>query len=312
MDGALQLGGNMQKTVLLAVLLALVLSGCAPQGKEIVLTDAASNGASVTEETSFDEKVKEDLKKIDISDKNILVKIGADFYFKPDIIDSKRLKNITEKEDIEIFYRDKRKYDLKMYNRFFVKDTITIRNKTFTNKDFNDICNKINIILNKDYCCFLKGLEVFFIFAKKNVEFKDELNLVPLNYKDEFNFANPDYYKTCKIKISDKNNNYIICDDFVMCKNLYYSLQHLLKIVLNDYNLRYQDIESIKYNNDQEFKFEEKYLKNIESLERKLYSIELDENNISEIKLKIDFKKGEESGISCCKRCCKNPENKLT
>ena len=35
--------------------------------------------------------------KIDISDKNILVKIGADFYFKPDIIDSKRLKNITEK-----------------------------------------------------------------------------------------------------------------------------------------------------------------------------------------------------------------------
>lgn len=49
----------MQKRVLLVVLLALVLSGCAPQGKEIVLTDAALEGASVTDETSFDEEVKE-------------------------------------------------------------------------------------------------------------------------------------------------------------------------------------------------------------------------------------------------------------
>ena len=36
--GPSYIGGNMQKTVLLAVLLALVLSGCAPQGKEIILT----------------------------------------------------------------------------------------------------------------------------------------------------------------------------------------------------------------------------------------------------------------------------------
>ena len=259
----------------------------------------------------FDINKNEEFKKIDISDKNILVEIGSDFYFKPDIIDFKRLKKIDNNK-VEIFYRDKRKYDLKMYNRFFVKDIIKIRNKTFTKEDFINICNKTNIILNKDYCCFLKGFEFFLIFAKNNVEFRDRSNFVTFKYKNELNFANTDYYKTCKIKIFDKNNNYIICNDFVMCKNLYYSLQHLLKIVLNDYNLKYQDIESIKYNNDQEFKFEEKYLKNIESLERKLYSIVLDENNISEIKLKIDFKKGEELGISCCKRCCKNPENKFT
>lgn len=259
----------------------------------------------------FDINKNEEFKKIDISDKNILVEIGSDFYFKPDIIDSNRLKKIDNNK-VEIFYRDKRKYDLKMYNRHFVKDIIKIRNKTFTKEDFIEICNKTNIILNNDYCCFLKGFEFFLIFAKKNVEFRDRSNFVTFNYKNELIFANPNYYKTCKIKIFDKNNNYIICNDFVMCKNLYYSLQHLLKIVLNDYNLKYQDIESIKYNNDQEFKFEEKYLKNIESLEKKLYSIELDENNISEIKLKIDFKKSEESGISCCKRCCKNHENKLT
>lgn len=259
----------------------------------------------------FDINKNEEFKKIDISDKNILVEIGSDFYFKPDIIDFKRLKKIDNNK-VEIFYRDKRKYDLKMYNRFFVKDIIKIRNKTFTKEDFINICNKTNIILNKDYCCFLKGFEFFLIFAKNNVEFRDRSNFVTFKYKNELNFANTDYYKTCKIKIFDKNNNYIICNDFVMCKNLYYSLQNLLKIVLNDYNLKYQDIESIKYNNDQEFKFEEKYLKNIESLERKLYSIVLDENNISEIKLKIDFKKGEELGISCCKRCCKNPENKFT
>lgn len=259
----------------------------------------------------FDINKNEEFKKIDISDKNILVEIGSDFYFKPDIIDSNRLKKIDNNK-VEIFYRDKRQYDLKMYNRFFVKDIIKIRNKTFTKEDFINICNKTNIIFNKNYCCFLRGIDVFFIFAKNNVEFRDRSNFVTFNYKNELIFANPNYYKTCKIEIFDKNNDYIICNDFVMCKNLYYSLQHLLKIVLNDYNLRYQDIESIKYNNDQEFKFEEKYLKNIESLEKKLYSIELDENNISEIKLKIDFKKGEKSGISCCKRCCKNHENKLT
>lgn len=58
----------MQKSVLLALFLALVLSGCAPQGKEIVLTDAASNGASVTEETSFDEEVKESKEEPSLED----------------------------------------------------------------------------------------------------------------------------------------------------------------------------------------------------------------------------------------------------
>ena len=255
----------------------------------------------------------EEFKKKYISNKNILVKIGADFYFKPDIIYSDRLKKIdNNKESVEIFYRDKRKYDLKMYNRFFVKDIIKIRNKTFTKEDFINICNRTNIILNNDYCCFLKGFEFFLIFSKNNVEFRDRLNLFTFNYKNELSFLNPDYYKTCNFKIFDKNNNYILCDDFVMCKNLYYSLQHLLKIVLNDYNLKYQDIEYIKYNKNCEFKFENEDFKNIENLEEKLYNTNLDENNISEIKLKIDFKKGEESGISCCKRCCKNHENKLT
>lgn len=53
----------MQKRVLLAVLLALFLTGCAPQGKEIVLTDAATDSASVTDETPFDEEEKDSSEK---------------------------------------------------------------------------------------------------------------------------------------------------------------------------------------------------------------------------------------------------------
>lgn len=53
----------MQKRVLLAVLLALFLTGCAPQGKEIVLTDAATGSASVTDETPFDEEGKNSSEK---------------------------------------------------------------------------------------------------------------------------------------------------------------------------------------------------------------------------------------------------------
>lgn len=49
----------MQKSVLLAIFLALVLSGCAPQGKEIVLTDDALGSASVTDETAFNESAQE-------------------------------------------------------------------------------------------------------------------------------------------------------------------------------------------------------------------------------------------------------------
>ena len=49
----------MQKRVLLVVLLVLILSGCAPQGKEIVLTDTAPEGAEVTDEEVFEEEVKE-------------------------------------------------------------------------------------------------------------------------------------------------------------------------------------------------------------------------------------------------------------
>ncbi len=53
----------MQKRVLLAVLLALVLSGCAPQGKEIVLTDAATGSASIADETAIDEEAKDSSEK---------------------------------------------------------------------------------------------------------------------------------------------------------------------------------------------------------------------------------------------------------
>ncbi len=52
----------MQKTVLLAVLLALVLSGCAPQGKEIILTDsakAASGSLSEDELNKTEESINE-------------------------------------------------------------------------------------------------------------------------------------------------------------------------------------------------------------------------------------------------------------
>jgi len=56
-------GGNMQKRVLLVVILALVLSGCAPQGKEISLTDAAIDSASVTDETVFDEELKDNIEE---------------------------------------------------------------------------------------------------------------------------------------------------------------------------------------------------------------------------------------------------------
>jgi len=196
-----------------------------------------------------------------------------------------------------------------MYNRFFVKDIIKIHNKTFTNNDFTDICNKTNIILNKDYCCFLKGFEVFFIFAKKNVEFKDELNLVTLNYKNELSFVTPYYYKTCEIKIYDKNGSCVNYnnenyDGFVMCKNLYYSLYYL-KLILSDYNLKYQDIEYIIYNKNCEFRFEKEDLKNIENLEEKLYNTKLDESNISEVKLKIDFKKKKKSNKK--KYCSQKP-----
>ena len=49
----------MQKRVLLVVLLALFLSGCAPQGKEIVLTDAAPDVAEATDVAAIDEGVQE-------------------------------------------------------------------------------------------------------------------------------------------------------------------------------------------------------------------------------------------------------------
>ncbi len=57
--GPSYIGGNMQKSVLLAILLVLVLTGCAPQGKEIVLTDNALDSVSVTEQTSIAQEEKE-------------------------------------------------------------------------------------------------------------------------------------------------------------------------------------------------------------------------------------------------------------
>ncbi len=52
--GPSDLGGIMQKRIISAILLALVLSGCAPSGKEIILTDAADT-ASVTDVAASDE-----------------------------------------------------------------------------------------------------------------------------------------------------------------------------------------------------------------------------------------------------------------
>ena len=239
----------------------------------------------------FDDEVKEDLKKIDVSNKNILVSIGNDFYLKPDIIDANILKNINEKEDIKIFYRDKRKYDIKMYNRFFIKDSIKISNETFTKEDFISTLNNLDKKFNNEYCCFLKNVNVLLNFTKNNIEIADKSDLVTCNYKNELNFVNPIYYnKTCNFKISDKNNNCKNCNGFVMCKNLYYSLYYL-KLLLSEYNLDYQDIEYIKYNNNCEFKFENEDFKNIENLEEKLYNTKLNENNISEVKLKITLEK---------------------
>ncbi|MBE5828055.1 MAG: ComEA family DNA-binding protein [Butyrivibrio sp.] len=50
--GPSDLGGIMQKKVFLVIILALILTGCAPSGKEIILTDAAE-GTSVLDEAGY-------------------------------------------------------------------------------------------------------------------------------------------------------------------------------------------------------------------------------------------------------------------
>jgi len=239
--------------------------------------------------------------KTQISNKNFLIEIAGRIFFKDEEIADEYLKDEKYKSR-EIKFRDKRKYDFKLYNRCKVKDKITVNNKNgskdYSKQDFIHICDLIDKRLNNDDCCFLEERDVYFITLNYDILKVKFGNKIPYDIKNNYIYFYDNNNIYCNniecVVISNNNEKFNV--KIISAKNLYdvvtFSTSKLEKT--DGSRVRYIDIKEVKYNENKSFNFNEKLKKyNVDEINEELKKIDVDIYKIFTMILNIGFRKKE-------------------
>ena len=244
---------------------------------------------TVNELLNFIKENSKNFKNWDIGDKNFFIQVGGYIFFKDEKINFDIIKrNIKE---IIVYFREKRKYDFKIYERFTPKESFKINNKTYSDKDLIKTCSDIDKRINNENCCILTNRDIFFItlcypiFEEKEKRYFYATSDCKIYPFDDF------YFEQVSIEYNFIGNKKEQIEDLFPIENVYDILKYLCNNItkVNEGSfVKYEDIIKIVYNNNEEIMISEMLKNNTkDEIDKKLSKMIV--NNRKNIKVYTNF-----------------------